>query len=175
MRILREIGRILRPNGYVAFGEPDAHYCKTLGGAQSSAMQRMDQMIISLPHSAPTPLIDEDKDLPPRKSWSIASILADMIKLAVDADGRRLFDDVEQRLYKTPIGPWPKGKWSMAPLFQNIDSVFSALFCDFKCKLTHSVLRPNHVTCRSTPSGEPSLVARWLSTPSARPWNPVGL
>ncbi len=98
----------------MAFGEPDEHYSQTQGGVPP-AIQRMYGTLVQLPHSAlPTAKSeDDDYDLPPRQSWSIAPIMADMIQQAKDADGHVIFQDVGKKTFTIPLAPWPTGESSL--------------------------------------------------------------
>ena len=97
--------------GYVAFGEPDGSFSRTLGG-QVPTMNKLDALIGKLPHSA----IPQDQTeyeqyrLPPRKTWSFGPILEDMIRAADDSEGRKLYGESGHEYYEMPIGKWNVGR-----------------------------------------------------------------
>ncbi|TFK68103.1 S-adenosyl-L-methionine-dependent methyltransferase [Pluteus cervinus] len=101
--ILKEIGRILRPGGYVTFIEPFEVYSEALG-ARPPALIEVDRLLALSPH---TPRAKEEEG-GQKKSWSVAKILVRFLEEAKDQKNNKLFDWIESKWFHLPVGSWPE-------------------------------------------------------------------
>ncbi|KAH7929021.1 hypothetical protein BV22DRAFT_1030054 [Leucogyrophana mollusca] len=100
-KILPEIWRVLRPDGFVLFLEPGEIFSGATQ-ARTPAFIEEDRLLMLSPH------IPSDPAGATNKSWSISNELADILRDAVGLSGERLFHDVEERKFAFPLGGWPE-------------------------------------------------------------------
>ncbi|KAG1842155.1 S-adenosyl-L-methionine-dependent methyltransferase [Suillus subalutaceus] len=98
--LLKEIGRVLRPGGYVTFLEPGPSFSGTKG-TRTAALIQVDHFIIRSPHTPSPGTGDNDR------IWSLAPNIASMLREAVGGRGNALFYDVSSSEFLVPIGGWP--------------------------------------------------------------------
>ncbi|KAF8643336.1 hypothetical protein AX16_009065 [Volvariella volvacea WC 439] len=103
VEILKEIGRVLKPGGFVGFIEPSASFSGKLN-ARSPMLIEVDRLMMESPHTPKAKVTTKDGN----KTWSIASLLKGLIESAVNQDGSPLFEAVHDKTFLVPIGPWPQ-------------------------------------------------------------------
>jgi len=100
--ILQEIGRVLRPSGYVIFGEPEASFSgKT--GRRTPALIEADMLLAQTSH---TPRANKVKTQD-YSSYSIASTLKGFIRDSTNNQAH-IFTEIKTKIFTIPIGTWPQ-------------------------------------------------------------------
>lgn len=98
---------VLTIDGYVTFVEPGESFSGT--AKPRPALVEMERVMCLSPH-IPASLEDSHAEKAAvAKSWSIAPLIADMLKDASDDDGNALFTSVDSKSFNLAIGAWPKG------------------------------------------------------------------
>ncbi|EIW75675.1 hypothetical protein CONPUDRAFT_77306 [Coniophora puteana RWD-64-598 SS2] len=95
--IMREIHRVLRPRGIVAFVEVGLAI-SSVTGEQPPSLKTFNLLVSRSPHNA-----SDDKD-----DWSAAKYVDGMLRAATDKDENLLFEDVYSESHDIPVGKWPE-------------------------------------------------------------------
>ncbi|KIJ64916.1 hypothetical protein HYDPIDRAFT_40094 [Hydnomerulius pinastri MD-312] len=95
-KIIPEIYRVLRPNGFVLFLEPSHVISRTLPGRiQSPAFADGDRLIALSPHTN-------------GRDWSIAEVIRGMLLNSKREGGESMFHAIGEITIHLPVGTWPE-------------------------------------------------------------------